>query len=332
VQVCRKLPLAFTEGPGLTGSWDKTKAPIACRPVDAFSSWTNGERTLNLDATGKATYKLPLDWWKDQARQVRRSFIEDYFYRALAFKDASGGAPRFSSANSQPAPSVKVHNNLVSFIVTDAYTPTGEEKTARVELTVREPHTKDMYTIVQWIIGGSRVSGPTGDSYPVTTAYGFKALSYCSQWAIDSSRTDPRPFYWAMAGPQVSPDGKTATGTDIPGGKISAGREKFTFLNFQTLVHLNFEVPATVKITKKVGAAEPYDEVIGELDDPQPFSLESQEWQARILQVIKSDGSVDVSHPDTYKGLPSTSVRDAATGVVPANAASSSAASPITMP
>ncbi len=308
VQVCRKDASKFTEGPGLTGSWDKTKPPKDRVPVPAFSSWTNGEQALKLDGAGKATYKLPLDWWKDQARQARSAFVEDYFYRALGFK-ASGSPPRFSSANGAAAPSVKVHNNLVSLKLTDVgYTNGGIRKPERVEVTVREPNTTDMYTIVQWKSGTNQVWGGTA-TYSTVVDYGLTHLINAPEWAVDSLTTNPRPsFFGGSSGPTVSADGKTASGTDNPGGAMSSS-DKVDYLSwdFETRVHLNFEVPAAVTISKQEGSAPVYDKVIGVVGPPEPFILDSGTWKVRILQETQSDGTITVSQPDTYAGPPAPS-------------------------
>jgi hypothetical protein len=127
----------------------------------------------------------------------------------------------------------------------------------------------------------------------------------------------------------VSADGKTATGTDPPGGAIGgADAVDFMKVDFETRIHLNFEVPSEVKIKKKEGSAVPYDVLIGVLEDPQPFTLDSGAWKVRILQEKKADGSVDVSQPDTYAGPPPPAASSGGDGCFIATAAHGSDMAP----
>src|SRR5216684_5090654 len=162
VQVARHVSDKFTEGPGLTGSWDKTKAPKDRLAQRTFSSWTNGQKTLKLDGAGKAQYIMPTDWWKDLARLPRKDFAdEDFYYRVLAFRDAKSSVV-YSTKNGAAPPSMKIHNNLTDFKLTDSgYINGGVKKSVEMKFTVRESNTTDMYTLVQWKIGSTRVWGGT---------------------------------------------------------------------------------------------------------------------------------------------------------------------------
>ena len=94
VQLSRKDSNKLGEGPGLTGAWDSSKTREVRRDTKLFSSWSNGEKTLKLDGSGKASYSAPLEWWKDQARRPRKDFdSEDIFYRVVASADSSGASP-----------------------------------------------------------------------------------------------------------------------------------------------------------------------------------------------------------------------------------------------
>jgi hypothetical protein len=328
VQVARHDANTLTAGPGLTGAWDKSKAPKARLPQRTFSSWTNGENSLKFNGSGKATYTMPLDWWKDLARLPRKDFTsEDFYYRLLAFPDAAASSIRYTTPNGAAPPSLKIHNNLTDFKTVDlGYTNGGVNQSTRVEFTVREANTTDMYTVVQWLTGTNRVWGG-GKTYASLFHYGKSHLANVLGWMVDSSSTNPRPnFFGGSSGPSVSADGKTAFGVDPPGGPIGAGdTHDFFSLDFESRVHLNFEVPASVTINKQEGAPPVYDALIGVLADPQPFILDSKTWKARILQVKQADGTVAVSHPDAYGGPPASAPKD---GCFIATAAYGSAMAP----
>ena len=301
VQVSRKDADKLTAGPGLAGAWDKSKTPKDRLPQRLFSSWTNGEKTLKLDGSGKAKYKMPLDWWKDLARLPRKDFTtEDFYYRVLAFKDAAASSIVYSTKNTGTPPSVKIHNNLTDFKFTDlGYVSGGLNKSVQTEFIVREADTTEMYTIVQWNIGSNRIWGG-GNTYASATDYGISHRINIPEWAIDRLRLDPRYQDGVYT---IAADKKTAATTDTPGGPIGASdTHDYYSLDFETRLHLNFEVPAAIKIKRKDGSPPIYDVVIGVLDDPQPFILDSATWNVRILQVRQADGTVTVTHPNTFAG------------------------------
>jgi hypothetical protein len=304
VQVSRHDSDKLTAGPGLAGAWDKSKSPKDRLSQRLFSSWTNGDKSLAFDGSGKATYTMPTDWWKDLARLPRKDFSdEDFYYRVLAFQNPAG-LLAYSTANGVAPPSLKIHNNLRDFKLTDiGYTRGGLAKPERVEFTVREANTTDMYTVVQWMQGSSRLWGGT-DTYAGHTLYGIDHDANFPDRTVDSLTTNPRPsFFGGPAGPSVSDDGKTASGTDSPGSaNLPPGySHKFMTLDFETRVHLNFEVSSTVKVTRKDGAAPQFGVVTGVVD-PDPLTLDSATWRVRILQTRQPDDSIIKSHPDAFAG------------------------------
>lgn len=285
-------------GPGLAGSWVEADGRDARMPRKVFSSWSNGQFTLRLDGAGNGNFKMPLEWWRDQARQKRSDFKEfTYQCRAVAFKDGPTAV-----CSEAPVVTVKLKNNLVEFKLTNkGYVNGGVNKNEKVEFTVLEAGTTEMYTVVQWLSGSNKLTGGAATD-GVGFHYGLRHYFNYPEWAIDSSSTNPRPtFFGGAGGPSISADQKTAFGTDPPGGAIAASdTTDFFALDFETRVHLNFEVPAAVKIKTKTGAAQPYNVLVGVMDDPQPVILDSGTWNARILQVREADGTVTVTHPNTY--------------------------------
>jgi hypothetical protein len=301
VQVSRDAPGLLTGGPGLKDAWDKSKQPTDRVPVQPFSSHTNGD-TITLDGAGKATYKMPLDWWKDQARRKRSDFTTaKMYYRALG-SPSKGAAPKvWSTKDGDTAPNVPVHNNLVDFKVVDnGYIDGGITKSIRMEFTVREAGTTEMYTFVQWMQGSFR-QFPTGGgavTYPTHQLYDIIHDANFPDFTIDRLHTNPR--YWDGAY-NISGDTKTASATDGPNqGNLTAGFVRFySSIDFETRVHLNFEVPASVHITRKDGSAPVFGVVSGDLSPPVPFTLDSATWNTRVLQVFNAAGSVVVTHPNT---------------------------------
>ena len=307
VQVSRHESNLFTEAPGLTGSWDKSKDWKDRLPQKTFSSWTNGEKTLKLDGSGKGKYTMPLDWWKDQARLPRKDFSdEDFYYRAIAYKDAAGSAPRFSTPNGGTPPSLKIHNNLRDFKASNVgYVDSGGRQQERLEFTVREANTTEMYTIVQWMQGAIQLYSGTTTSFLQHQLYNIQHDSNFPDRTIDSLTTNPRPSFFGGAGsPQVSPDHKTAFGTDGPGASLTSLPGSYTALffsvDFETHVHLNFEVIAPVNIIRQDGSPPRYGVITGMLSDPQPATLDTVTWKARILWEKQADGTLNITYPDTY--------------------------------
>jgi hypothetical protein len=302
VQVSRDAPGLLTGGPGLKDAWDKSKKPPDRINVQPFSSHTNGD-TITLDGAGKATYKMPLDWWKDQARRPRKDFTTaKMYYRALG-SPSKGAAPKvWSTKDGDTAPNVPVHNNLVKFEVVDlGYISGGAKKSVRMEITVRESNTTEMYTIVQWNKGRAEFwprTTPGTPRYAPTQDYGLIHETNIPEWAIDRLRTNPR----YRDGVYDTSTDKMAKTTDEPGLPIPAGlTAMFVALDWDTRVYLNFEVPAAVTIKRQEGSPPVYGIVIGVLGDPVPPTLDNGLWNARMLQV-RSGGTVTITHPDTYAG------------------------------
>lgn len=298
VQLSRHQANALTGGPGLAGAWDSTK-PAADRVVQSlFSSWTNGQKTLKFDAGGKATYKMPLDWWKDQARRKRTDFTtEQFYYRVLVFPDAAAAFIARSIRDGQTPPNVTLRNNLTNFQFTNSGyvldVPGNKAKNpVSFKYTVREANTADMYTFVQWKKGFAKYTTGGVDTYGTVKDYGIRHRANMTEWSIDRLETNPRYHN----GPTISADGKQGSSEDAPTLNM---RDEVATRNydFDTRVHLDCDVPAAVTITKQVGAGEPYDEVIGKLADPQPLILDNHLWTCSMVLTEQPDGSYLMTNP-----------------------------------
>ena len=299
IQVSKDDASALSGRLGLAGAWDAGKPAKDRIKQKAFSSWTNGQTSLKLDGAGKATYKMPLKWWQDLARQPRSTFTTQKLY----FRVVSAHAASAASTNDSTVSNIEVQNNLVDFrTVFKGYTNGGATHRQEVKFTVREANTTEMYTVVQWIWGTNRIWGGSSN-YCINVHYGLSHKADQRTRMVDSSSTNPRPnFFGGSGGPSVTPDGKTAYGVDPPGGPIGGSdTHDYYSKDFESRVHLNFEVPNTVKITERVGSAPVYDRLVGVLDDPQPITLDSATWKVRILQ-IKTGTGVTITHPNTYGG------------------------------
>jgi hypothetical protein len=303
----------LTGGPGLAGSWVESDGRDARMNRAMLSSWSNGQTTLVLDGSGKATYTVPLEWWRDQARQPRygaavkasESALSElkYHFRVVALD--SGSTPvSFSTADgSSASPTVTVRMNLVNFRVVEyGYINGGTQKSIRMQFTVREANTVNMYTLVQWMQGAYQQwqGTPLVMSYlPGHELYGLTHICNFSDFTIDRVRMNPR----YGDGAYDCSDGLTASATDAPGGVIHSDYDQeWDSIDFETRIHLNFEVPAEVTITRKDGSPPMYGVITGVLADPQPITLDSNKWQTRVLQVRQTDGNVTVTHPDTFAG------------------------------
>jgi len=304
VQVSRDGAASLTGGPGLGGSWVQADGRNARRNRKKFSSWSNGQRTLQTDGSGAATFEMPLEWWRDQVRRRRSSFTTfTYHYRVIAFRS---GTPvcTFSSADASASGSVVLRNNLTAFRVVDlGYINGGKKKSIRMEFEVREANTTDMYTFVQWKRGGREkynAASPAVMTRPTVRDYNIRHRSTYPVWQLDRVGTDPR--YWDGTY-TITNGGKKAAATDRPSSSTPvAGGSTFTHIDFDTRVHLNFEVPAAVTITRQDGSAPIYGVVVGVMADPQPIKLDDDDWNSRILRVAAADGTETLTHPNTYAG------------------------------
>jgi hypothetical protein len=299
VQVARRHSHLFSASPGLSGSWDKSKAPKERRAEDRFSSWTNGDTSLRLDGSGKASYEMPLEWWRDLGRQDFANFdTMDVFYRAIAFPDPAGPLSFSTPDNDTSTAIITIRNNLTSFTVTDlGYIEGGIRKSIRMEFKVREVNTTDMYTIVQWMQGSFNIWDAAKNlSHGTHLLYDIVHEGNFPDFTIDRLHTDPR--YWDGVY-TISDGGKKATATDAPGGLIQPGfTHEYAHIDFETRLHLNFEVPATVHITRKDGSPPVFGVVTGIIDPPEPIILKKETWNTRVLQ---APGGA-VTHPDTFAG------------------------------
>jgi hypothetical protein len=306
VQVSSGNFAGFIQGPGIKSSWFEKENPIYRLHHADFSSWTNGDQTLHLDGSGRGSYNMPLEWWKDQARRPLKEFVdENYYYRVVAFKDASGTGPRFSTPTGKTPRSVTVHNNLVSFMQTtsgdydDRYGVNATaEKPVSMQIEVREPNTWDMYCMVQWIMGDGRLRTRDGNIEGIKIhRYGFLTRKEADEFAIDRyGDSDPR----SRNNKPDSHTDTTAVFKDAP-GVSSLGTDIMAYIyrsNFEDNVHLNCDVMGkTVKIKTVVGSLPVFDKLIGVLPDPQPAILAKLLWRARILLKRYPTGLV-ITHPD----------------------------------
>lgn len=302
VQVQRSASSGLTGGPGLANSWEASQGRAIRAGKTVFSSWSNGQRSLRLDGSGNATYAMPLEWWRDLARIPRASFDSfDMHYKVVAFRD---GATR--PCASSPVSTVSVRNNLERFRVLESgsgrgYISGGTRYSVRMEFTVREPNTTDMYTIVQWMQGHFKIwqGTPPVMTYPTHKLYNIIHDANFPNRTIDRLRTNPR---YGDGNYTIDSAGTTAHTTDRPGGALpSSATHMYTTLDFETLLHLNFEVPAAVTIIRQDGSAPVWGVITGVLADPQPITLATDTWDVRILQVRTSSG-VTVTHPNTFAG------------------------------
>lgn len=294
VQVAKKDAALLSGGPGIANSWDKAKLPKDRITQNAFSSWTNGDTSIKLDGAGKATYKMPLEWWQDLARLPRKDFATmKIHFRVIAFCDAKT-APENGAVSS-----VDVINNLTDFKVVDnGYIGGGAAKSVRMEFTVREANTTEMYTMVQWKIGYTRVWGG-GRTYTTVKDYNVTHDANIPEWAIDRLGTNPRYHDGNFT---VSADGKTASTSDAASSSLQLpDTHNFKTRDFQTRLHLNTDVAASVTISRQEGAPPVYGVVIGILV-PEALTLDSANWNTRVLQVWDASGNIVITHPNTFAG------------------------------
>ncbi|MBN2534247.1 MAG: hypothetical protein JXB88_15260 [Spirochaetales bacterium] len=312
-------------GTGIQKRWIKrsgaapVKTPARVLEQRAFSSWHIGETSIKLDNSGHASYTMPLEWWQDLARLTLAAFSgseEDYYFRVLGFENGTSDVIIYSTAdgNSGSAPSLKAQNNLTGHQVIDlGYQQAGGRyyKSARVEFTVKEAHTTEMYTMVQWMVGGFPMwTGPgTNAVYPGHQLYNITHDANFPVRTVDSLTTNPRPsFFGGAAGPSVTADGLTAYGTDSPGAGLAAAySHMFIHLDFETYIHLNFEVPNAVTITRQDGSPPVYGIIVGVIPDPaavppgEIHELEDNSWNVRML-LERTPAGVVVTHPNNFAG------------------------------
>ncbi|WP_051884891.1 hypothetical protein [Chryseobacterium luteum] len=294
IQVVKVEQGLLTNSVGIRNSWDKTKLPKVRVPIKTFSSYTNGDTTLKLDASGKATYKIPLDWWRDLARQPLSQFTTmKIYFKVLSFQNPTAVKEKSLVV------SVDVSNNLTSFITSKNIYSTnarGQQiKDFSVDFTVKEANTTEMYCFVQWKKGG-RQNWDAGKNMtrPTTTGYdGNQHTSNYPSWTLDSGDLDPR-----YGDPTESSTFGSTKGTLID--KPSSGTPNhvithtYTKIEFDTRIHLNFDVPNTLTGT---------DGITGIIALPEPLILANVLWESRILQIWNATTGVPtITHPATYPG------------------------------
>lgn len=305
VQISRDAPGLLTGGPGLANAWDSTKPPADRILQQAFSSYTNGDRGLVLDGSGRATYTMPLEWWRDQARRPRSAFGTAKIYHRVLASPSAGAAPTvWSTRDGDTAPNVPINSNLVNVEVIDnGYIDGGTRKSVDMQFTVQETNTTDMYTIVQWKRGRRELwpqSTPGTSRYLTVRDYNLRHRSNYPNWTIDRLGTNPRYHDGIF---DISSDGKTATTQDAPNsGSLGTGdTHLFMTLDFDMRVHLNFEVPAALTITRQEGSPPIYDLLEAVISPPEPFIIDSVYWDARVL-LVRTASTVTVTHPNTFTG------------------------------
>lgn len=315
MQLSRHAAGDLTGGPGLAKSWIEKDGRDARMLRKVFSSWSNGEKTLKLDGSGKATYHMPLEWWRDQARTPRAKFKEfKYHFRVIAFKTAATPVCAYSTADGDAkSPVVTLRNNLMEFHVRDLgwANAAKTDKSIRMEITVREPNTTDMYTFVQWKQGGRERYAPpaTPGAAPVMSRdtvrdYDLTHDSNYPVQQIDRVHTNPR--YWdgvyKIDAPPKPLANRRMWALDAPSGDAAVDgtwTHHFTHIDFSTRVHLNFEVPAAVTINRKDGSAPVFGVVVGVMANPQPITLDAGTWRTRVL--LTAHGATrTVTHPETF--------------------------------
>ncbi|MDR2010224.1 MAG: OmpH family outer membrane protein [Bacteroidales bacterium] len=301
IQVVKKDDALLIDNKGIVNSWDKTKLPKDRVSVKTFSSWTNGDTNLQVDGVGKVTYTMPLDWWRDLARQPKSDFsLMTLYFKVLAFPSSTDITPSESSSKSN----TEIHNNLVDFKINDfGYISGGTVKSMSMEFTVKEAGTTEMYTFVQWKMGGRQNwDNAKNLTRPNVQDYGIRHISDYPQWTIDRVGTNPR--YWD-GNYQISADAKKATATDKP-SSVTPNiplTHTFTFIDFETRVHLNADVPMVVTITRQDGSPPVYGIVIGIIPPPEPLILDNDTWNSRILQIRNTTtGAITITHPLTFTG------------------------------
>jgi hypothetical protein len=340
VQVARDAPALLTGGPGLANAWDKSQTPKVRMTQFAFSSWTNGDQNVVLDASGNATYRMPLAWWQDLARLPLKDFgTANIHYRAVAWPNTGAAPSAWSTKDGAIAPKVIVRGNLLTFDIIESganqvidalgttdfvdwgYNDIANTKKVLLKFTVREANTTEMYTMVQWKTGSSEnwpQPNPPNPEYAIVMDAGDWHWSNDLVPAIDSTDTDPRyPRGTAPQGWQWNPlfDNKTAIHIDVCGGKIPPAFTKgFYARDFDAKLHLNCDVPGIASIerqgtTQRQITVNNVSQIVSvwnlwrlTINPPEPLTVVHKTWKARILQVRRVDGTIDVTHPDTYAG------------------------------
>ncbi len=304
VQVARRYSKGLAGGPGLTNAWDKAKKVKDRLWQRAFSSWSNGQRTLRLDARGKATYRMPLEWWRDLSRIPMQKFVSTtMYYRVLAFKSVYEKTLVASTKDGQHsgAPSVKVRNNLTKFRVyklryhKDASTANRWRRFARIEFKVREDNTTGMYNMVQWKKGGRKWED--GSDVWGVQDYNVQHTSKYPDWQIDRVSTNPR--YWDgdpyTKATDASLDEKTAYYTDdVSCGPPYGGHTRVDCtIDFISKMHVNHDIPASVTIKQTTHLPSGKVDVIkGVIDENKALVLAERTWSAKMRVYTTSSGAV----------------------------------------
>lgn len=304
IQVVRKNKSLLTNNRGIVDSWEKS-LPLEDRmKKEAFSSWSAGYTTLQLDGSGKQTFEMPLEWWQDIARTPLADFtIMPICFKVSAFQNMDDIVPLVETDSSDKM-TVNVHNNLEEFKVVDhGYINGGINKSVSMKFIVKEAGTTEMYTIVQWVKSENPIWDATKNkTYATVNVYNLtQYINNPNIWRLDRLKMNPR---YGDGVYSISVDGRTAIATDSPGGTIPSGyTHDFFSSDFETRVHLNFEVPSNLTITVREGSPPIYSKLIGVIAPPEPLILANAFWKCRILQVRNaSTGHVRITHPENFTG------------------------------
>jgi hypothetical protein len=300
VQVVRRYSKLLTGGPGLNNFWDSAKKPKERLRLRAFSSWSNGQKTLQLDASGKAAYQMPLDWWKDQSRLPLEQFKTAFFYyRILAFPSPNPTPNQIiCSFNQQQglAPRVLINNNLLNFKVyklryhPDTATAGCWRRYARIEFEVSKVNTTNMYNMVQWKLGGRTYEDRTV-VFGVTD-YNVIHSSHYPSWQIDRVKMNPR--YWNGAPNILSVGKKAYYEDDVSCGPPDGGHTiENCEISFRSKLHIDNDIPAAVTTGGQTFLADGVttDLIRGTIDEDQAPVLSEKAWRAKMSVRQKPDGT-----------------------------------------
>ena len=318
IQVSRDDSGSLVGGPGLSGAWDRSKIPGERIKHRAFSSFSDGDKTLVFDSTGYKNYKVPLEWWQDLARLPLQEFGNAaLYYRAVASPSFGATPTAWSAKDGAPAQFLTVFSNLMKFEVVGTYIDVDATKSENMRFTVRQPGTTGMYTLVQWRLGSSKAWAKewANPHYDVAISYGLEHLLNDVDWTIDATREDPRYVDSLDAGTAkdfyIPPDGLSATTNDTPGGlaTIPIVTHNYYSMDFRTCVHLNCDVPQKLSsmtlgifLTDSKGTI--YLGVKGTMPDPQPLTIAEKAWDVHILQTRQINGKMKVTHDPAFSGPP----------------------------
>lgn len=297
IQVAKVDPSLLTNTVGISDSWDKNKLPVERISVKTFSSYSHDEIPLTLDASGKAFYTMPLEWWRDLARQPLHEFSTMKIY----FKVLSFSHP--SKVNEESIVHfVEVSNNLIELrTIQNVYTENAlglPVKDFSAEFVVKEAGTTEMYTWVQRKKGGMGIWDVNKRmTRPIIEEHDQKQICHYPEWTLDRINLNPR---YADGVYPISNGGKTATIKKQSSSQSVNSKFPwaYTHIDFDTRIHLNYDVPDAINVIRL-----PDNTIKGAIPTPEPLPLANIFWNARILQSWNSaQAKTLVSHPAVFIG------------------------------